>query len=116
MKFFYAKRDIQCKYCPGVITRGQFYLRTNYKNSTTGRYYSFPYHYECYKEYFLERLDKDALYFKGEMELPKKLGRPKKYWNSKLADRLRALIYYHKKAGNDEKVQELQAKLDKLRA
>jgi len=114
MKFHYAKKDIICKRCNSPIVRGDLYLRTNYKSQVNGRYYSFPYHFECYKEYFLERLTNDANHFKGILPQPKKLGRPKKYTSSKLADRTRALIHYYKKAGNTEKVTELERWMEGL--
>lgn len=114
MKFYYAKREIKCSRCPGNIERGELYIRTNHRNPVTGKYYSFPYHFECYKEYFNERLTNDANHFKGILTKPKKLGRPKKYASSKLADRTRALIYYHKKAGNTEKVAELERWMNDL--
>jgi hypothetical protein len=116
MKFLFAKREKACRHCSAVIERGELYIQTSHRNINTGRYFSFSYHYECYIIYFTERIGKDALYYMGRLEPPKKLGRPKKHINPKLINRKKALLRYHRKAGHLDRVTKIQEELDTLMA
>lgn len=115
MRFlFNRKNNKTCRYCGSLIKRGELYILNSYQNKETGQYCSFSYHYECYKQYFIEKITRDALYYLGVIEVPKKLGRPRKYSNPKLVARKKALIYYHKQAGNEERALEVEKELDTL--
>ncbi len=114
MKFFYARKTLKCRGCRSIINRGEVCIRTSHKNKQTGVTYGFIYHYECYLEDYVEKVRKSALYWLQQQLPPKKRGRPRKYSSPKEADRLRALIYYHEKAGNIKRIAEVMNELNKL--
>jgi hypothetical protein len=116
LKFLFMKRPKTCKHpkCGGIIGRGELYILNSHRNSSTGRYYSFSYHYECYIEYFTERIRQDAMYYMGQLIPPKRLGRPRVYKNGKNIHKLKALRRYHEKAGNMDRVRELTGELARI--
>lgn len=114
MKYLFAKRPMTCKGCDSKILRGEFYIRNNARNKSTGVFYSFPYHLECYIKYVTDKIRKDAMFYMGIQEKPKKAGRPRKYSNPELAERLKALERYHRSAGNPERADEVKSIVDGL--
>lgn len=114
MKYLFAKRIITCWHCGTSIERGSLYIRTSHRNRDSGRYYSSAYHYECYIEHMAERVRKDALYWMGQQEQPKKLGRPKIYHNGKEVHRLKALRRYHEGAEHQTEVKVIDEKIKLL--
>lgn len=114
MRFIIAKHNLICRHCGGGISPGELFCRTFHKNKQTGAAFGFCYHYECYIVDYVERIRKSALYWKG-MQVPlKKRGRPPKSNHPKLYRKLMALKRYHKKAGNEDRVQELQMEIEAL--
>lgn len=114
MKFLFAKKIKICKHCETSIDRGELYILNSHRNKVTGRYFSFPYHYECYIKHFTERVRRDALHFMKQLEPPKKLGRPRKHSNPKLINRKKSLVRYHREAGHTERAIEIQQQIDLL--
>ncbi len=114
MKFFYARKTLMCRGCHTSIDRGEVCIRTFHKNRQTGVPYAFIYHYECYVQDFIERIRKSAFYWIRQQHPPKRRGRPKKYLDIKESNKLRALIHYHRKAGNEDRVNQLLSLLKGL--
>ena len=114
MKFIIAKHTLSCRHCRGEITPGDLFCRTFHRNKQTGATFGFCYHYDCYIIDYVERIRRSALYWQGQQVPPKKKGRPVKSSNPKEYRRLKALQRYHRKAGNEDRVVELEARLEEL--
>lgn len=111
MRFFYAKKTLRCKGCGSEIQRNDVCIRTFLRNKVTGQGYGLVYHYQCYISAFTERIRTQALAWLDKQEKRRPIGRPTIYTNGKEVNRLKGLIRYYKKVGNQEKVQELGARV-----
>ena len=114
MKFLYAKKKMKCSHCKGDIHKGEFYVLNVCRNSATKTYSSYPNHYECFIEYTVNSIRTKAVLYMGKMSKPRKLGRPSIHLHPKKVNRLKSLLCYHKKAGNDDRVKEIEAELQLL--
>ena len=119
MKFLIAKNDdLFCFYgqCGSQILTGEHYVGLFFVKE--GRKRTLIFHVECYRKWHDELIVRK--HFEWEQgTVPKKRepkrGRPRKYKNYLKADRIRGLLYYYRKAGNEAKVLELEAKLEGLK-
>lgn len=109
MKFLIATNDDKlCLDCRSNILYGEHYLQKySYKAKR-----SFFFHIDCYRKWSDNNIVKFYLIWRQNLDPPKIRGRPKKYKDGKKAHRLKALIRYHREAGNEDRVEELRRKLD----
>jgi predicted nucleic acid-binding Zn-ribbon protein len=114
MKLYYAKRDTKCSHCKSIIFRGEIILLNVCQNKGTQTFSSFPNHPECYVEYVRKKVEEKTQELMGTVLSPPKLGRPKVYVNGKLIDRKKALLRYHRKAGNMERAEAVEGELTQL--
>lgn len=119
IRYLIAKSDkLYCLGCGNNILYGEHYIGNFYtipnaeKNIRKGLFF----HVTCYCDWYKEKIFRKYEGWKATLTEPKKRGRPKIYKDGKEVHRVKVLLYYHKKAGNDDRVQELQAKLDRFRA
>lgn len=122
MKFYKARKDQQCKgecVYEGLIAYGDTMVIVWLNIGGTQIPYTF--HPECYLTWHNTMFEHKWGKFQNEDHIPgkrkrvkKPMGRPKKYKSPIKSQRLKASIYYHKKAGNVERVKELEQELSKL--
>lgn len=115
MRFCHLKEDRECKGCGSLIFKSEeaVFIRYPVQN---GFILPFGFHPQCFIDWnnqvFMYRLER---WRQGDVPKKKKprRGRPRKYKNYLKADRIQALLRYHRKAGHTEKVQELEEQLNK---
>lgn len=111
MRFLVAKNDnLFCFYCRNNLPYGEPYTGIFYKDKGNRRR-RLIFHVECYCSWVRDNTYRKYTAWKAEQTEPKKRGRPKIHQDGESVHRLRSLIHYHKKVGNETKVQELEAKL-----
>lgn len=113
MKFFFAKSEHICLYCRATISQGEPFVRLTIKNRQGGKM-GLIFHPECYPRWNEDKFNQRFLSWRLNQIPPRKKGRPRKYSDSLGSVRLRALIHYYKKAGNVDRVAELETKLGEL--
>ena len=121
MRFLYIKNEQICGYCRSPLSYGEeaVVLRIKHRN---GAIIPVFFHTDrCYElwnnETFVSRLlrwRETATQRPKRKKTPKKMGRPRKYSNPTLARRLKALLWYHKKAGNLERATQIQTEVVSL--
>ena len=123
MRFLYIKNEQICFQCGATLIYNDeaVVVRVEHSNG-----YTIPqfFHPECFMEWssssFMNRLTSWKM--SAEERPPRKrkprakiiMGRPKKYSKPIIAGRLRASISYHRKAGNEDRVRELEEELKLL--
>ena len=122
MKVIITRKDHICYFegcCLGKVIRAKtISVTTVYKR--TGIRNTFHFHPDCYTQWILNNKDlevkkKEELLARRRVKSNKPQGRPRKYSDPLKARNLLSLIYYHKEAGNTDKVQELEYLLEGLR-
>lgn len=115
MKFLISKNDnIFCIGCGSNILYGEHYIGVFYIDKELRRR-KLLFHVKCYYEWYTANVLRKYEMWKSSLTEPKKRGRPKIYQNGKEVHKLKALLYYYRKAGNEPKVLELEAKLEGLK-
>lgn len=109
------KNEKTCDRCDGHIKRGEIYVLASYISKITQRWYSNNYHYECYKEVVIERMDNKFMEFSQMLTPPKRPGRKPIHDNPVLVNRVKSLISYHRRAGNMQRVEEIRREYGDLR-
>jgi hypothetical protein len=110
MKFGISKRMMGCGHCDGVIMRGEHFVASFFKYKK--KYpVSLTFHVGCYLEWYGQQFDLRYKQWWESIEPRPKMGRPKKYTDSKGVNRLKCLIRYHRSKGNEARVAELKAQL-----
>jgi hypothetical protein len=118
MLFCHLKKEQVCYFsdCGSVMQVGEEAVITRIKASN-GVTYPHAFHPQCFLDWnegmFEYRLEK----WRADNPPPKKkpiMGRPRKYRDYLKAGRLQSLLHYHRKKGNQDKVQELGHELSKL--
>ena len=115
MKLYYAKTsDRQCRHCGGSINRGQIYVVEQVEAKTTKWY--FTVHYDCYIPWKQKKLQEKLEDFKIKHTVPTKRGRkPLPCLDRQKRDKLTSLRAYHEKAGNAQRVGEINRELEALK-
>lgn len=116
MRYFYARKDVFCFWCKTYIQRGELVARASYtkidKETGAKQNFGFCYHADpCYVQAFTDRYNRSLMHWRQQLIPPKKRGRPRRFTDPIKAQRLRCLLAYHKRTGNEDRVQELQAML-----
>ena len=118
LKFGIAKNDsLFCHWCKENIPYGEHYVALFFSVKWGERKVrkSFIFHVDpCYIEWKVASFNDKYSYWKTSLTEPKKRGRPKTYQNGKEIHRMKSLITYHRKAGNLDKVGELEEQLAKI--
>lgn len=125
MRFLFIKNPQICQACGSILSYGEEAVVIRIKHASGVIIPVFFHTNQCYDNWNHETFVNRLLAWRiSATERPKqkrkskikvKLGRPKKYTNSTQARRLSALIFYHKKVGNTDKVQELENSLEGLK-
>lgn len=122
MRFVRIKKEQECRGCPSLLLPGDEGVLVMHRITTEVGEVSIPYiyHVGCYIEWNREVFNyKYQLWKAGSLPKRKrakrKVGRPRLYTMPIITNRIRSLLHYYKKVGNEDKVQELQSRLDELR-
>lgn len=123
MRFLFIKNEQLCRHCGSVLFYGEEAVVIRIRHSNGAVIPLFFHTDKCYElwnsETFTSRLLRWRLTATERPEQKRKkkktkLGRPKKYTNGVLARRLIALLWYHKKAGNIDRVGEIEIRIKEL--
>lgn len=111
MRFYVAKNNkLTCLHCKSNILYGEHYAWLySYKAKRV-----FTFHIECFRKWVDINFVNKYLIWKENLNPPKKLGRPRKTSDPEKYHRLKALLRYHKKAGNEKEVQVVETKIGEL--
>ncbi len=118
MRFFYAKHEQVCRKCKGIINYGDEAVVLRWKHNNI--FIPLVFHTACYIEWVTDNFNRRWRDWKlgaSPRRIRKRRGRKFIYSNRKQAkdvNRLKSLLYYHKKAGNEGKVAELENRLREL--
>lgn len=113
MKFFFAKDTHICLYCRSEINQGEAFVRLSIKNRQGGEI-GLMFHPECYPKWDEKKFNQRFLDWRRGQIPPRKRGRPRKYKNPVEANKLKTLQNHYRKAGNTDRVAELEIKLKEL--
>jgi len=119
MRFFYAKHEQVCKHCRSIINYGEEAVVIRWKSPST-IFIPLVFHTACYIDWAISSFNRRWQDWKLGAEprrVRKKRGRKFKYPSREQAkgvNRLKSLISYHRKAGNEDRVTELEARLKEL--
>lgn len=115
MKFLIAKNDnLFCFGCPSQILHGEHYIGLFFLDKANRRR-RLIFHVDCYRQWHDNLITRRYEAWKSNQTEPKKRGRPKIYQDGKRVHRTKVLLYYHRKAGNEDRIRELREELDGLR-
>jgi hypothetical protein len=123
MKVLVARKELKCNFCPQPIHKGDFMVRSSFKDRLNSNRWVFTFYHEeccCQQTYKNIRVaitnQRVALIAKIKTKESKKrkIGRPCKYSNRLESLRLRSKIQYYKNKGNEAKVNELSNEMKKL--
>ena len=118
MRFFYAKHEQVCRHCKSMINYGDEAVIIRWKNLNI--FIPLVFHVACYIEWITDNFNRRWQDWKLGAEprrIRKKRGRKFKYSSRELAstvNKLKSLKRYHEKAGNEDRVAELETQLEGL--
>ena len=122
MQVIITRKDHICSFekcCLGKMVRvGTIAVTTVYKQGNLRR--TFHFHPDCHTQFVLNNKDKrvrekeEILARRLSRRSDRPQGRPRRYSDPLKARNLLSLTSYHKKAGNEDKVSELEAKLKEI--
>lgn len=113
MKFFYAKHPHICLYCRAEISQGEPFVRLIINNRQGGKI-GLIFHPECYPRWNEEKFNQRFLNWLSNQIPPRKRGRPRKYKDSVEANRLKTRQNQYRKAGNEDRVKELEIEIKEM--
>lgn len=115
MKFFFAKREHICLHCRAEIRKGEAFVRLEINNRQGTGQVGLLFHIECFPKWNEASFIRRFLAWRESQILPRKLGRPRiPCLDRHKRRKLLSLMIYHRKAGNEGRVQELQREIDEL--
>ncbi len=115
MRFFYAKKEQVCKHCKTTINYNDEAIVVRWKHINI--FIPLVFHVACYIAWVTDSFNRRWQEWKSGAEprgVRKKRGRKFIYANQEQArnmNRLKSLLSYHRKAGNENRVAEIEAKL-----
>lgn len=119
MRFLHIKNEQICWYCRSTLFPGEeaIVVRIKHRNEMVIPQF---FHIDCFRNWTDESIVNRLLHWRETAtRRPKrkyrhrpKMGRPRKYRNSLQAHRLLSSLSYHRKAGNMDKVKELEDSLE----
>lgn len=123
MRFVFIKNEQVCNFCGSILSYGEEAVVVRLRYASGVMLPTFFHTDPCFEKWSSESYVSRLLSWRASaIRRPERkrktkatFGRPKKYRNTILSRRLKASIYYHKKAGNEEKVEELEKKVEKIR-
>ncbi len=123
MKVVIARKELKCTFCPMPINKGDFCVRTSFKDKLNPNRWVFTFFHEeccCQQTYknirsFIDN-QKSILRAKQaeKQKLKKKIGRPRKYSDPMKARSLKQQLTNQKKAGNIDRVGEIETEIKRL--
>jgi len=119
MRFFYAKKEQICRHCKSVINYGEEAVVKRWK-APSGALIPLVVHTACYIPWEEEAFRRQWSSWKlgaTPRRIRKKRGRKPIYSSREQAEdmnRRRSLLSYHRKAGNEARVQEIQVGIAEL--
>ena len=131
MKVSEARKDYPCSFnhcCVfgKTIQKGEVYVGFQFNRKIRDRYIPFlmRFHPDCWEQTRLSEIAavkervkelKDKIALRRPKSQKRPAGRPRIYRDTQEANRIKAQIFHYRKAGNTDKVQELEHLLEKLK-
>ena len=119
MRFLQLKKDRYCYHCGSTMFAGEEAVLIRIKHTNGITITQFFHTDTCYEEWNKESyVNRLFAWRQGTVPLKKKpkRGRPRKYKNIFKANRIQSLICYHRKAGNVDRILELESHLEGLKS
>ena len=115
MRFFFAKKDHICLHCRTEIKRGEPFTRLGISSRNGTGQVGLLFHIECFPVWNEANFVRRFLTWRDNQIPPKKRGRPLvPTTDRKKRRQLLSLLTYHKKAGNIDRVREIENKIKEL--